>query len=760
MPRRPAPPGRGPGETLARAAHAPGDPQPDPTWGWDVAGEPIDEAGGCQPVPPGVDPMADPARWEAWLAAADSGEAPPDPEGDPGWFPDPEDPALPDDVDLDGLRAESRRIAAGKAAEQAAEAEWASRQPRDADIPQAGMRVGRRGPGMPGSARRIPGEYACPAGGFGTGQPLDVAPGGGVLLSFAEDAAGADDRFTGASDDELAGVICALDRAEATACSLKHAALAEFTRRRPYPGCGLEGPAQMPESRDEFAGDEIAQLLAEGRGTTETMLDLARDLEVKLPGTKAAFRAGTLRHSKAQIIAWATAMLDPGEARTAEEKVLDRAGRLTPGGLRSAIARAVMEVAPEKARKRREDAEKDARVQRWAEDSGNAALAGRELPPAEVLAADQRISWWARQLKKAGLAGSMDELRARAYLDLLLDKDSRPAAPAPPTDGTSSSTGEAGQPGEPGEPGQTGETGETGATEPGGSGGSGGSGGGAGTGGPGDGGSGPPDPAAPMTAPGAGVRPAGFAGRLHLTVPLTTLLDLADRPGEIPGLGPVDPWLARDLARAAAANPTTTWCLTVTDQEGHAIGHGCARLVPRNHEKHPGGQPRPRAPEGRGPPDPPGGISRDGPGSAFAVTAGDQAGPPDGYGSWRLTTGVPGQRDWVVAVDPIATGTCDHRFEAAGHDPGRKLRHLTQIRHATCTAPTCRRPATHADFEHNVPYQAGGRTCLCNGGPKCRHDHRLKQDPRWKVEQITPATFRWTAPSGRTCTTEPTRYPI
>jgi hypothetical protein len=28
-------------------------------------------------------------------------------------------------------------------------------------------------------------------------------------------------------------------------------------------------------------------------------------------------------------------------------------------------------------------------VQRWLEDSGNAALMGRELPPADVLAADQ-----------------------------------------------------------------------------------------------------------------------------------------------------------------------------------------------------------------------------------------------------------------------------------------------------------------------------------------------------------------------------------
>ena len=65
-------------------------------------------------------------------------------------------------------------------------------------------------------------------------------------------------------------------------------------------------------------------------------------------------------------------------------------------------------------------------MQRWAEDSGNAALMGRELPPAEVLAADQRITAWARELKKAGLDGDMDVLRARAYLDLLLGKDSRP----------------------------------------------------------------------------------------------------------------------------------------------------------------------------------------------------------------------------------------------------------------------------------------------------------------------------------------------
>ena len=159
------------------------------------------------------------------------------------------------------------------------------------------------------------------------------------------------------------------------------------------------------------------------------------------------------------------------------------------------------------------------------------------------------------------------------------------------------------------------------------------------------------------------MRPSGFVGRLHLTVPLATLLGLADRPGEIPGLGPVDPWLARDLARAAAANPKTTWCLSVTDGQGHVIGHGCARAAPANRNKQPGGRPRPRAPEGRDPPDPPAATSRDSPGStstftsAFAFGAAGRDGPPGGYGSWRFTTGVPGQRHWLVALDPVATGS-------------------------------------------------------------------------------------------------------
>jgi len=362
---------------------------------------------------------------------------------------------------------------------------------------------------------------------------------------------------------------------------------------------------------------------------------------------------------------------------------------------------------------------------------------GRELPPADVLAADQRITAWARQLKAAGLEGSMDELRARAYLDILLGKDSRP------DQGTRARGGKPGAD----DGGQDGpDTGEKGGPEGGRT-----EGGVTGPAGP-DGPAGPSDTVPAPCGPQAGVIPAGFAGRINLTVPLATAVGLADRPGELPGIGPVDPWLARDLVQAAAQNPKTTWCVTVTDEQGHAVGHGCARPEPKNHGK----RDKPGPPGGH---DPPGGTGN-GSGTGFAFTIDGRDGPPGGYGTWKLSTGMPGQPDLLVALDPITTENCDHRFEAKGHDPGAKLRHLAQIRHATCTSPICRHPASSCDFEHNIPYESGGRSCLCNGGPKCRRDHRLKQNPRWQVDQLPDSTFRWTTPSGRQYTTEPTRYPI
>ena len=274
--------------------------------------------------------------------------------------------------------------------------------------------TGRRGPGQPGSARVFPGESSSPAAGFGPGMPLDVLPGCAGLAVAADAAAGEDGGFAGVSEAELVGVLCAWDRVEAHAAGRKLAVSAELARRNPAP------------EDAEFTVDQVAYALGESRGRAGDLIDLAQTLQARLPGTAAALDDGTITRYKAEIIARATALLDDAEARAAEQEGPGPGRPADPGRAARRDRPAVMEVAPEKAKERREAAAKDARVERWAEDSGNAALMGCELPPDEVLAADQRITAWAKELRKAGLEGGMDVLRARAFLDLLLGKDSRP----------------------------------------------------------------------------------------------------------------------------------------------------------------------------------------------------------------------------------------------------------------------------------------------------------------------------------------------
>jgi hypothetical protein len=162
-----------------------------------------------RPVSPWPDWMDDPA----YLALRAGDEDP----GDPGLDDPDDDP--PPDVDPGELAAEAGRIT-GELAREAAVLAGAGL--TAAAAAGAASAAGRRGPGMPGSAQSFPGVYASRASGFASGKPLDTAPGCLTLGQFAEAAAGADDRYPGASDGELIGAICAWDRVEAYASSRTH----------------------------------------------------------------------------------------------------------------------------------------------------------------------------------------------------------------------------------------------------------------------------------------------------------------------------------------------------------------------------------------------------------------------------------------------------------------------------------------------------------------------------------------------------------
>jgi hypothetical protein len=570
----------------------------------------------------------------------------------------------------------------------------------------------------------VPGSPEGPAAGFGQGRPLDTAAPSTVICGLADEASGEQRSFTDVTDDQLMGLVGARARLVARQHWEELTAVAEFIRRRPHPEAD---PAMasygMPEAASDDAAADLAAQLHVTAGMAAGLIHLARDLVVKLPLTRAALRDGIIDIDKARTIAMQCLLLTPEEARRAERILfgLD-VEEMTGWMVRDRIGRAVMEVNPEAARKRREAAQRNGRVEVFPELSGNTHISGRELPPELALAAIGNIDARARQLRAAGMAGDMDCLRTLAYLEML--GAPLPATPDPGT-GSPDDAGPAPETGTAAEgPGNSADSGD----------------------GPGDDGNGRGGPR-PGT-PGGGTVPPGFAAKVNLTIsladltlPLLTFLGLAERPGTMSRIGPVDPDLARTLAAAAARNPGSKWCITITGTDHRPVAHGCGRPPPRKRGK-----------RGRG--------------KRAAAEPGGEHDPP-GTGTMRLniaaltgnTTGPGGAGNLEFTLENLA-GPCDHKHQAAGHDPGVTLKHLTGILNQCCTFITCRRPHATSDYEHSKPFEQGGRTCLCEGGPVCRHHHRNKQAPGWHLEAgENRGWFTWTTASGRTYTTKPTQYP-
>jgi hypothetical protein len=112
-----------------------------------------------------------------------------------------------------------------------------------------------------------------------------------------------------------------------------------------------------------------------------------------------------------------------------------------------------------------------------------------------------------------------------------------------------------------------------------------------------------------------------------------------------------------------------------------------------------------------------------------------------------------------VDLHPVPTGECGHEYESPRHDPSSLLRHLVNVRDATCGFPACSRHASETDFEHARPFEEGGRTCGCNCWSCSRSCHRVKQREDWDVTEVRPGYHQWTTPSGRQYTQEPWKYP-
>jgi len=217
-------------------------------------------------------------------------------------------------------------------------------------------------------------------------------------------------------DDQLTGVLQAAGRLAAWSAAAKLTAVSALAARREAAG-RVSGDWRPFEHAD----DEIAVALTLTRRSAGRLLDLALELD-RLPLTRAALAKGLIDERRAEVIAEELSGLDDAGAAAVEKLIIGGAPGLTTGQLRALARRAVLSADPKAARRRKEKALADARVEMFPETAGTAALAGRDLPPAAVLAADKHLTALAQAMKAAGQPGTLDILRAWAYLHLLSGK--------------------------------------------------------------------------------------------------------------------------------------------------------------------------------------------------------------------------------------------------------------------------------------------------------------------------------------------------
>lgn len=628
----------------------------------------------------------------------------------------------------------------------------------------------------------------------------------GVLALAADEVSGLERRCPEATADELIGLLRGWAAVESWAAAAKLGVIAELIRRDDQPGKVRGRHGDLPDEWSPSLRHELALALACSVQSAQTTAWLAWELQARLPGIGALLNDGTLTLPKARAVIETFQYLTDADAASAEALILGQlAGKTYPQVLRLA-EQAALTVDPELAQRRREQAQKrNARVTFFRELSGTAGLSGRDLPPDEALAAMAAVNTRAQQYEDSGAFGDlpMDALRAYAFTDLLKGtpaeeriacaeaqdeaadtaealawanaRAARNAAqaqagrsgeprPEPATTGTGRTDNRARNIGGPDDrdsddgPGDDGDAGDDG---------------GFGDGKPRGDGSGGDGPRPHGPVPGASPAGRTVQPRLpDLVIPLQTLLSLGERPGEIQGFGLLDPALARSLAAAAAANPRTGVCVTVTSPEGYAIGHGCARPERLSRSA------RQSSACGASPAGLPARLNLTIPAEALTgltrsasngstslwsfaprVGAGPPGGtdPPGGHGTWALA--LPDGRRFTVRLESVPTESCDHRYESHGYHPSDKLRHLVQVRDGTCTFPSCNRHARESDFEHAIPFEKGGRTCTCNAGARSRACHRVKQTEGWAVRQPRPGWHQWTTPAGRVYTQGPKRYP-
>jgi hypothetical protein len=208
---------------------------------------------------------------------------------------------------------------------------------------------------------------------------------------------------------------------------MEFTAVAELDARR-------RAEAEHPESSrvHDHVNAELAAALTMTGKSADALLDLSRAL-ARLPAVLTALAAGRIDRDRAAVFAAELAGLDAKAAAAVAMGFAGAAGAMTTGQLRAALRAMVLALDPDAAKDRAERGRRHARVEIWPESSGNSGIAGRELPPGEVIEADARITAIATALRDAGAPGDLGQLRAAVFTALLTGRDPGTLLPAAAT---------------------------------------------------------------------------------------------------------------------------------------------------------------------------------------------------------------------------------------------------------------------------------------------------------------------------------------
>jgi hypothetical protein len=538
-------------------------------------------------------------------------------------------------------------------------------------------------------------EFESAGSVFSQGGVLDAAVPGPVLAAAVSSVAGGD--VAGLGDDELLGIVSAAKRAAAWMAWAQTVAEAEYaSRNTEWDPCGRQ------ETLTEFASQDLAQEIHVSGGAARGRLERSLAAVRRLPQCLALLRAGKIDEYGMKIIAETTAAVPDLVVGKADRLIAEQAAGRTPGSLRRLCLKVVMLVDPQAVEDNRKGATKNRRVEVVQEYSGNGMVSVREMNPVDALTVKVNLDRWARIMRAAGLDGSLDALRADAATALLTERHPVSGQPQPAGTGASGTGDEGPWAGiEPADqdPAETAEDPDAASYSP------------------WEFRSHDGDQSDVGELPSLTALAEGPAAVINMLVPEGLLDQTSGAPAQISGFGHLGGDAARDLVAAASRNPQTRWCLTKIGKDGVAIAHAC---IPGRH--------RWDAPA---------------------------TGPPGTGSPVRIV-------DFLKSLRPrfesIARQPGDDGHREMRHDPSRSLTHLIQARNATCATPGCEAAAVTADMEHTLAWEDGGETSEHNLDPRCRHHHRLKQRPDWRVVKPGPAITRWTGPSGRTRTVEATRY--